>query len=303
MTGRLGGISHQLPNSSRCTPGFTRTAPVAHAVAVGTETSKVVQSGLSDSGDIERSDMVHLDIAAAQFSVNASEIEGTDITPQRESLTPYVLDLPSAKVGVPLAGKCPTYEEPPLHCRRSRLVDLVGLRRDEMQLTRADAFGNGLSRLAHLSFTLGESLDHDQGRPAAPSGLTGVRAVVRHEVCGLAAHAVRRSEARQRTGFGCMQRQRTQQLRELLDLPISRAQLAPAVPHDQGPGKHKFIVGPGRYPHGQYRMSVRRNGGCVRGTAGLAAHLVRSRCQWGMSPSVMVDRTVCLPLYGCKEGA
>ncbi|CAL9458326.1 hypothetical protein SUDANB43_02572 [Streptomyces sp. enrichment culture] len=303
MPGCIGGLSHQLPNGGRCTPGFSGTASVAHAVAVGTQARKVAQPGLSDSGYVERSDVVHFDVAAAQLAVNASKIEGADVTPQREPSTSYVFYLPSAKVRVPLAGKRPADEEPPLHCGRSRLVDFVGLRRNEMQLTRADAFRNGISRLAHLSLTLGESLDHEQGRPAAPSGLTGVRAMVRHEICGLATHAVRGSEAWEGASFGCVKRQRTQQLRELPDLRVPRAQLAPAVPHDQSPGKHQFIVSPGRYPHGQYRMSVRRDGGCVQGTAGLAAHLGRSRCQWGMSPSVMVDCTMCLPLHGCKEGA
>jgi hypothetical protein len=50
-------------------------------------------------------------------------------------------------------------------------------------------------------------------------------------------------------------------------------------------------------------MSVRRDGGCVQRSAERVAHLVRSRCQWGLSPSVMVDCKMCLPLYGCKEGA
>lgn len=44
------------------------------------------------------------------------------------------------------------------------------------------------------------------------------------------------------------------------------------------------------------------NGGCVQRTSGVL-HTWGSRCQWGLSPSVMVDCTMCLPLHECKEGA
>ena len=44
------------------------------------------------------------------------------------------------------------------------------------------------------------------------------------------------------------------------------------------------------------------NGGRVQRTSGVL-HTWESRCQWGLSPSVMVDCAMCLPLHECKEGA
>ncbi|MDT0397409.1 MULTISPECIES: hypothetical protein [Streptomyces] len=107
--------------------------------------------------------MVHLDVAETQLAVRAGEIEGADVTLQREPSTLYVLDLPGAESGVPLANQRPADEETTLYGRCSRFVDLVGLRRYEVQFARADAFREDFGCLAHLSFTLGESLDHEQG--------------------------------------------------------------------------------------------------------------------------------------------
>ena len=97
-------------------------------------------------------------------------------------------------------------------------------------------------------------------------------------------------------------RKRTKQLRELLHIHISGPQLAPAVLHDERSSQYELVLSPRRDPHGQYRMSVRRDGGCVQRTAVRVADLVRSRCQWGLSPSVMVDRKMRLPLHDRKEG-
>src|SRR5690606_16384799 len=124
-----------------------------------------------------------------------------------------------------------------------------------------------------------------------------------HEVRRFTADAVRRAESRQCESFSGMDGQRPEKLREFVNRRVLRAQFAPAVPYHQRSGQQELVFGPRRDTHGAYRMSVRRGGGVPSASRGAYGKLVGSRCQWGLSPSVMVDGKLCLPLNVCKEGA
>lgn len=275
---------------------------MAHAVAVGAQAREIVELGLPGSGDVERSDVVHFDVTVTEAAVDKAEVEVADLTPERPLATANLLDLQLAELGVPFAGEGSPDEKPSLDCGGSAVVDLVGLPRKKLQFARPDAVLDRLSGLKHFCFPFGKGLDHQaRGLPAA-GALAQVGAVVRREVRGLTAHAVRRPEAGQRVCLRAVERQRTEQFRQLLYLSIIGPQFAPAVLNDERSGQYQFILSPRRAPHEQYRMSVRRYRGCVQRTAGRVAHYVWSRCQWGLSPSVMVDCKMCLPLHDCKEG-
>lgn len=303
MGARLSGLSYLVPKGRGSAPRFPRAAPVAHAVTVGAKTGEVVELGAPGPGDVEGGDVMHFDVALAQASVCAGEVEATDLALQRTSAAHRLPDLPCTELRITLPRQRPPREEASFDSRAARVIYFIRLWGYELQFTRSDAMFDSLSGLEHLGLAPGEGFDHEQCGLAAPSGPAAVPLVVCHEVCGLAADAVWRAETRQGEGFGSVDRQRSKQLRQLLCLKVRSPELTPAVLHDQRSGEQKFILSPRRRPHGQYRMSVRRGGGCVQRTAGRAAHLVRSRCQWGLSPSVMVDCKMSLPLYGCKEGA
>lgn len=295
---------HQLPKVSRRAPGFSGSGPVAHAVAVRAQACEVVQPALACSGDMKGNEVMDFDVLLTQFPVRVSEAERTDFAPERFALTLNMLDLLSPKPGVPFTDQGPSDEEAPLNGRGARFIDLVGLCEKQVQLAGSDAVLNGLRGLEHLGFSCDEGLDHELRRPTAAGCFTGVVRVVCHEIRRFAAHAVHGSERRQRARRRFVQRQRPEQFRQLLDLKIPCTQFTPAVPRHEGSGQHEFVLGPGRYPHVEYRMCVRCGVRQVRRTVGRAAKLVRSRCcQWGLSPSVMVDCKVCLPLHDCKEGA
>lgn len=280
-------------------------APVAHAVAVGAQAREVIELGLTGSGDVEGSDVVHFDVILAEAPVRVGEVEAADLALQCLAAALNLLDLQLAKLGVPLTEKRPTSEESSLHPRGAGVVGLIWLWRDQVQFARIDTVTQGLGGLQHFCFTLGESRDHAERGCSASSRLALVGGMVRGEVGSLATDAVGRAVARERESFWGLERQRPQQLGQLLNLAVARAQLVPAVLHDKGSGEEQLIVGPRGIPrrHREYRMSVRRGGGRVQRTVQRAAHLVESRCQWGLSPSVMVDCKMRLPLHVCKEGA
>lgn len=303
MASYRNSLLHLLSESGRRAPGFSRTAPVAHAVAVCAQAGKVGELGLPGASGVEGSDVVHLDVTVAQIPVGVGKVERADLAPQWPSVEACLLDLQRSELRVSLASQCATHEESPFDGGRADFVDLVGLLREAVQITGGDTFLDGLGGLEHLSLTLEESLDHEQRGLAAAGGLARVERVVRHEVSGLPAHAVRRPEAGQCTCLWFVDWKGAKQLRELLHLHIPGPQLAPAVLHDECTGQHELVLSPCRDPHGQYRMSVRRNGGCVQRTVRRVANLVTSRCQWGLSPSVMVDRKTRPPLHDRKEGA
>jgi hypothetical protein len=272
-------------------------------VVIGADACQVVELGLACSGDVEGSAVVHFDVALAQIPVGAGEAEAAHLAPERASAPPHLVDLLSAELRIPLASECPADEEASLDGAGAGLVDFVRLQRDDMQLTRADTAFDRLGGLEHLSLTLGEGIDHEELGLATSGGLAGVEPAVGHEVGGLAADAVRRPEAGQGEYFRPVDRQRAEQLRQFMYLWGAGPQLTLAVLHYERSGEQQFVLGSRRYPHEPYRMSVRGGGGCVQRTAERAAHLVTSRCQWGLSPSVMVDCKMCLPLHSCKEGA
>lgn len=246
---------------------------------------------------------MHLDVALAQSSVSAGKIEVAHFAPEAMAATLHIVDLQSSELRIPLAGEGPADEKPSLDGRGACLVNFVGLWREKLKFTRADAFFDGLRGLEHLGLAVGEGLDHEQGGLAAPGCLPRVQLVVRHEVCGLAADAVGRPEAGKSERFRTVDGERAKEFRQLVHLTIAGPQFTPAVLHDERSGQYKFVLSPRGRPHEPYRMSVRRAGGCVQRTARRVAHLVPSRCQWGLSPSVMVDCKMCLPLHDCKEGA
>lgn len=243
------GLAHPLPKSGGSAPGFTGTAPVTHAMAVGADASQAVETGLRWTGDVKGSDMVHFDVALAELPVCTGEVEVTHLAPQRAAALPYLLDLLCAELRVSLARESPTDEEASLNGGSTRLADLVGLPGNEMQLTGADAVFDGLGGLEHLSLTFCEGVDHEQSWLAAPRGCARVEAVVSHEVGGLAADAVGRSEVRQCERFRLVDGQRAEQLREFLYLRVPSPQLMPIVLHDERTGQYEFIFSPRRYPH------------------------------------------------------
>ncbi len=297
-------LAHQLPKGSRRAPGFSGTGPVTHAVAVRAQAREVVQPGLSCSGYVKGGEVMDLDVVLAQLSVCVREAELTDFASECSALSPNVLDLLGPEARVSFASKGTPDEEAPLNGRGTRFVDFIGLSRKQVQLARPDAVLNGLSSLEHFSFPGDEGLDHEQRWPATPGCSAGVIRVVCREIRRLAAHAVCRPEGWHRARVRFVQRQRPKQFRQPLDLKVPRTQLTPAVPHHERSGQHEFVLTPGRYPHVEYRMSVRCRLRHVQRTVRRTANLVRSRCcQWGLSPSVMVDCKVCLPLHDCKEGA
>lgn len=302
MVDRLSRLPDLLPEGVRRAPGFSRTAPVTHAVAVGAYAREVVELGLTGAGDVKRSDVMHFDVALAQVTVSAGKIEAADLALERLPGALDLLDLEQAQLRVSLACKRPADQEPSFDRGCAVLVDFVRLPGKAMQFAGCDSFLKGLGGLEHLGLTLREGFDHEQRGLAASRGRADVQPVVRHEVSGLAADAARRPKAGKSEFVRAVDRERAEQLRQLLNLPVVGPQLPPTVLHNQRSGQYELVLGPRRYPHEQYRMSVRRNGGCVQRTAGRTANLVRSRCQWGLSPSVMVDCKMCLPLYGCKEG-
>lgn len=304
MGGQWLELPYPLPERRRRTPGFPRKAPVAHAMTVCAQARELFQSGFSGPHHMEGCEVMHFDVAVSQIAaVDEGEVEVADLAPERAAALAYLLDLQSPQFRVPLSGECATDKKASLDGCGAGLVYLVWFWRKPVELARPDAFLDRLGSLKHLRLALHEGVDHEPGRLATAGGLAGVLGVVRHEVGGLVAHAARRAETRQSPDLRRMDRQRTQQLRQLSDLVIVGSELAPVVLHHKRADQYKLILSPGRDPHEQYRMSVRRGGGCVRRTAQRAAHLVGSRCQWGLSPSVMVDCKMSLPLYGCKEGA
>ncbi len=276
---------------------------MAHPVAVGAQADKVVKLGLPRAGDVQGSDVVHFNVALAELAVRVREVEVAHIAAEGSAPAPHLLDLELAQLRITLASESPPDEETPFDGCGTGLIDFLRLRRDAMQLARANAFLDGLSSLEHLGFTADECIDHQPCWLTASRGCSAVLRVVGREISGFAANAIWRPEPRQGKGFGAMDRKRAQQFRQLMHFRIPGPEFSPPVLHDQGSGQYELVFCPSRRPHEQYRMSVRRDGGCVQRTAGRAAHLVRSRCQWGLSPSVMVDCKMCLPLHGCKEGA
>lgn len=278
---------------------------MAHAVAIGAQAREVSELSLPGSGDVEGSDVVHFDVVLAEAPVRVGEVEAADLALQWLAAALNLLDFQLAKFGVPLAEEGPASEESSLHPCGAGVIGLIRLWGDEVQFAGIDTVPQGLGGLQHFCFPLGESRDHSECGCSASSWLAPVARVVRGEVGSLAADAVGRAVARERESFRGLERQRPQQLGQPLNLAISRAQLVPAVLYDEGSGQEQLIVGPRGIPrwHREYRMSVRRGGGCVQRTVERAAHLVESRCQWGLSPSVMVDCKMRLPLHVCKEGA
>lgn len=294
--------TYQRPQRGRCAPGFTGAGLVAHAVAVGAQASEVVELGGPRPRSMKGSDVVHLDVTLAKRPVGASEIEGADLAAQRPAALSSLFDLQSAKLRIPLACEGPTDQQSAFDGGEAGLVDFVRLGRNELQLPRADTFLDCVGGCEHLLLAIHEGSDHQPRGLTAPGPLAAIAGVVGGEVSGLSADTVRRPEAREGLGLCGMQGQRTEQLRQFLNLRVSRPQLVPAVPHHERAGKYELIFSPRRSPHAQYRMSVRSDGGCVQRTVSRAAHLGRSRCQWGLSPSVMVVRAECPPLRIGKEG-
>ncbi|SCF80304.1 hypothetical protein GA0115258_112921 [Streptomyces sp. LamerLS-31b] len=303
MKCRLSGLTHQIPERRWSAPGCSGATPVAHPVAVSAQAGKIVKLGLPGPGDVQGRDVVHFDVALAELAVRMREVEVAHFAAEGAASAAHLLDLEFAQLGITLPSESPPDEKTSFDGCGARLIDLLGLRRDAVQLAGANAFLDGLGGLEHLGFTADECIDHQPCRLTASRGCSAVLRVVGREISGFAADAVWRPEPRQSKGFGAMDRKRAQQFRQLMHFRIPGPEFSPPVLHDQGSGQYELVFCPSRRPHEQYRMSVRRDGGCVQRTAGRAAHLVRSRCQWGLSPSVMVDCKMCLPLHGCKEGA
>ncbi|MFD7789741.1 hypothetical protein [Streptomyces sp. NPDC059759] len=247
--------------------------------------------------------MVHFDVVHPQPPVDAGEVKVADLTLKSSPHALNLLDLALAEFRITLSDQRPADEKPSLNRRAPCVVDFVGLGWEKVKFAGADAARDGLRRLQHLVLTLSERHDHTARGLTAASPPAGVGRIVGCKVGGLAADAVRGPEAWKSESFGAMKGKRSQQLGQFLNLGVAGPQFAPAVPHHQCSSQYELVLSPHRAPHEQYRMSVRRDGGCVLRTDGRAAHLVTSRCQWGLSPSVMVDSKMRLPLYVCKEGA
>ncbi len=294
---------HQSPQRIGCAPGFSGAVLVAHAVTVRTQTGKVIEPRAPSPRRVEGGDVVHFDVSLAQRPVGLREVEVADFTPQGSAALPSLLDLQAAKFRVTLAGESPPDEQSALHRGDACVIVFIRLRRDELQLARGDALFDRVGGVEHLLLAVDEGPDHQSCGLTAPGAPTGVARVVRGEIRGLAADAVGRPEAGEGVSLCGVEGERKQQLGQFLHPRVSGPQFAPAVAHHECAREYEFILSPRRSPHAQYRMSVRRGGGCVQRTGSRAAHLGRSRCQWGLSPSVMVVRAECPPLRIGKEGA
>ncbi len=264
MRAGLRGCTDDGPQLVGGAPGFSGTAPVAHAVAVRAQAGEVVEPGLAGADDMERSDVVHFDVVGAELSVRHGEVEAADLAHEGAAAPPYLLDLCSAESGVTLADQGASDEQPSFDRSGAGIVDLIGLRGEELELPGTDSVLDRLGCREHLGFPADQGIDHLQGRIAAPRAAAAVAGMVRCEVSGFPADAVRRPEPRQGEGFGRVDRERTQQLRQLVNLAVAGPEFSPSIPHDERPGQYELVLTPRRCPHAQYRMSVRRDGGCVR---------------------------------------
>jgi len=123
-------------------------------VAVGAQAGEAVELGLSGSGDVEGSDVVHFDVTLAQVTIGTGEV--ADLAPEWTSAASGLLEFQLAELWVPLPREGPADEEAPLDGSGSRVIEFVGLNGEELKLAGADAVLDGLGGLKNLGLALGE---------------------------------------------------------------------------------------------------------------------------------------------------
>jgi hypothetical protein len=92
-------------------------------VAVGTDADEVIQPRPGLTGDMERRDVVILDVALAPSPVRRSVVEAADLARQVAAPATNLVDLPAVESLVAFTSQMAPQEKPPL--RRARIV--VGL--------------------------------------------------------------------------------------------------------------------------------------------------------------------------------
>lgn len=254
------GLCHLAPQVGRCTPGFSRAAPVAHPVAIGTQERQVIQRGLAGPGCVEGEYVVNLDVVLAEWSVEPVEVEGADFALQRVAMFPGLRDLELPQVTVALAMQGSAGEEPTFDGRVSPVVDLLRIFRQLVQLPAADPFAQSRSSLKHLRWPGDESGDCLMVEVASLGGDTCVFVVECRQIRRFEADAAHGPELRVGLRRTFVNGQRPEQVREIRYAGISMAEALPSVLDDECAGQQQLVTGPCRARrHGQYRMSVRRH--------------------------------------------
>jgi hypothetical protein len=67
---------------------------VNHAVAVGAEHCQIIEPGCSNPGDVQRHDVMAVDVVAAKFAVPLLEVEFADFACDRDATFSGEVDLP-----------------------------------------------------------------------------------------------------------------------------------------------------------------------------------------------------------------
>ena len=112
--------------------------------------------------------MVHLDVVLADRAIFVRKVKLADLALDPLTQVLRLCDLPISECRIPLTKDCPPCEKPSFLRRVAIRVNLVRLRRDRGQLSRADAAFDGASRHHHLPLSRGECL-RDQRSEVSPS--------------------------------------------------------------------------------------------------------------------------------------